>query len=140
MITLLDGPMGSLLGARGVATPAPLWSAAALLDAPAEVCTRSTPTTQQPGRPCAAAANAFRTKERNVGELGPSPWAQRQAGAAWEALTRRAVEIARAAVPSGHRVAGSLAPLEDCYRPDLSPPEPRPEHRAMAHMLTRTGE
>ncbi len=137
MITLLDGPMGSLLGARGVATPAPLWSAAALLDAPAEV--HRIHADYAAAGATVHTANTFRTKERNVGELGPSPWAQRQAGAAWETLTRRAVEIARAAVPSGHRVAGSLAPLEDCYRPDLSPPDPRPEHRSMAHMLASTG-
>ncbi len=137
MITLLDGPMGSLLNARGVATPAPLWSAAALVAAPAEVA--------QIHADYAAAgatvhtANTFRTKERNVGRLRPPPWAPYQAGAAWETLTRRAVEIARAAVPSGHRVAGSLAPLEDCYRPDLSPPAPRPEHRAMARALASAG-
>ena len=34
MITVLDGPVGSLLPERGVATPPPLWSAAALVTAP----------------------------------------------------------------------------------------------------------
>src|SRR6185436_19015238 len=52
---------------------------------------------------------------------------------------RRAVAIARAAVPAGHRVAGSLAPLEDCYRPDRSPADPRPEHREMARALAAAG-
>src|SRR6185436_12595780 len=52
---------------------------------------------------------------------------------------RRAVAIARAAVPAGHRVAGSLAPLEDCYRPDLSPADPRPEHRELARALADAG-
>lgn len=124
MITILDGPIGSLLADRGVATPPPLWSAAALASAPAVV--------RDLHREYAAAgarihtANTFRTR-------------QRQAGAQWETLTRLAVQLAREAVPQGHLVAGSLAPLEDCYRPDLSPRDPRPEHRAMARALAAAG-
>jgi S-methylmethionine-dependent homocysteine/selenocysteine methylase len=49
------------------------------------------------------------------------------------------VSIARAAVPPGHRVAGSIAPLEDCYRPDLSPKDPGPEHRELARLLADAG-
>src|SRR5262249_21434741 len=30
-------------------------------------------------------------------------------------------------------------PLGDCYRPDLSPPDPRPEHREMARELAAAG-
>lgn len=124
MITILDGPIGSLLADRGVATPPPLWSAAALVARPDRV--------RDLHREYAAAgavvhtANTFRTR-------------QRQAGAQWETLTRLAVQLARDAVPSGHLVAGSLAPLEDCYRPDLSPRDPRPEHRAMARALAAAG-
>jgi S-methylmethionine-dependent homocysteine/selenocysteine methylase len=29
--------------------------------------------------------------------------------------------------------------LEDCYRPDLSPPDPRPEHRELARCLADAG-
>jgi S-methylmethionine-dependent homocysteine/selenocysteine methylase len=36
-------------------------------------------------------------------------------------------------------VAGSIAPLEDCYRPDLSPPDPRQEHREVARVLASAG-
>ena len=36
-ITLLDGPLGTQLGARGVPIPAPLWSAWALIHRPEEV-------------------------------------------------------------------------------------------------------
>jgi S-methylmethionine-dependent homocysteine/selenocysteine methylase len=120
MLTVLDGPVGSLLAERGVATPAPLWSAAALVEAPAVVA--EIHGVYASAGACVHTAATFRTKER-------------QAGPAWERLTRLAVEIARASVPAGHRVAGSLAPLEDCYRPDLSPPDPRPEHRVMARAL-----
>jgi S-methylmethionine-dependent homocysteine/selenocysteine methylase len=120
VITILDGPLGSLLPAHGVATPAPLWSAAALVTAP-DVVAQIHRAYASAGA-CVHTADTFRTKER-------------QAGAGWERLTRLAVDIARASVPAGHRVAGSLSPLEDCYRPDLSPRDPRPEHRAMARAL-----
>nr|AYM54444.1 homocysteine S-methyltransferase family protein [Phaselicystis flava] len=131
MRTILDGPMGTELAARGVPTPAPLWSAWALDHAPEVIA--------QIHRDYAAAgatvhtATTFRTKRR-------------QAGDRWEALARRAVAIARAAVPAGHRVAGSVAPLEDCYRPDLSPAEDigalqaaRAEHEELARVLVDAG-
>lgn len=124
MVTILDGPLGTLLPERGVATPAPLWSAAALEAAPEVV--GSIHREYAAAGACVHTACTFRTKER-------------QAGADWERLTRLAVRIARASVPAGHRVAGSLAPLEDCYRPDLSPRDPRPEHRAMARALAAAG-
>jgi len=57
----------------------------------------------------------------------------------WERLAEMAVAIAREAAPDGHRVAGSIAPLEDCYRPDLSPPDPKPEHAALARVLASAG-
>jgi len=71
-------------------------------------------------------ANTFRTHRRTAGDR-------------WGAWTDEAVRLARAAALPGHRVAGSIAPLEDCYRPDLSPPDPRPEHRAMAKRLAACG-
>lgn len=124
MLTILDGPIGSLLPARGVAAPEPLWSAAALESAPDVVA--GLHRAYASAGACVHTANTFRTRERQVGP-------------AWERLTRLAVGIARASVPAGHRVAGSLAPLEDCYRPDLSPRDPRPEHRAMARALAAAG-
>jgi S-methylmethionine-dependent homocysteine/selenocysteine methylase len=116
--------MGSLLSARGVATPPPLWSAAALRAAPSAV--REIHSAYAAAGATVHTADTFRTKER-------------QAGPDWQSLTRLAVQLARRAVPPGQRVAGSLAPLEDCYRPDLSPPDPRPEHRAMARALAEAG-
>lgn len=124
MITILDGPTGTELAARGVPTPAPAWSAHAIDHAPEVLAAIH--------RDYAAAgatvhtACTFRTKRRQVGEQ-------------WEALARRAVAVARDAVPAGHRVAGSIAPLEDCYRPDLSPADPRPEHRELARALAEAG-
>lgn len=121
---LLDGPMGSLLTARGVDTPPPLWSAAALFTAP-ELIAQIHREYAAAGA-CVHTANTFRT--------GP-----RAAGPEWEDLTRRAVAIARSSIPPTHRVAGSIAPARDCYRPDLSPPDPRPEHRLLAQCLAHAG-
>ena len=39
-----------------------------------------------------------------------------------------------------HRVAGSIAPVMDCYRPDLSPGEAaRAEHRELVELLAEMG-
>jgi len=121
-VTLLDGPMGTELSARGVDTALPLWSARALRDAPHVVSSIH----QQYAAAGATihTANTFRTKRRNL-------------GSSWEAQTHLAVSLARNAIPAEHRVAGSIAPLEDCYRPDLSPRDARHEHREMARALAR---
>lgn len=115
---LLDGPMGSRLEEQGLDVSAPSWSARPLRTAPQAVAAVH--------REYAAAgaqvhrANTFRTTPR-------------AAGADWETLARLAVKLARDA-DSG-RVAGSLGPLEDCYRPELSPPNAKPEHAQLARML-----
>jgi len=122
--TLLDGALGTELAARGVGTPAPLWSAAGLVTAPEVVA--------QIHRDYAAAgatvhtAATFRTKRRAAPDR-------------WEELAFFAVALARDAIPPGHRVAGSIAPLGDCYRPDESPADPRPEHRELARTLAAAG-
>ena len=128
-VVLLDGPMGTELDARGVPTPLPGWSAHALDTAPEVVAAIH--------RDYAAAGarvhttNTFRTQAR----LFPGRW---------EELARRAVELARASVLAGCRVAGSIAPLEDCYRPDLSPVHAdragtRRRHFALARVLADAG-
>src|SRR5262249_42513624 len=69
-------------------------------------------------------------------------------GNQWVLFNRRAVEIARAGARAGTGgrgdqvlVAGSIAPLEDCYRPDLVPPtsDRLREHLRPAHLLARLG-
>jgi S-methylmethionine-dependent homocysteine/selenocysteine methylase len=121
---VLDGPMGTELTRRGLALPAPAWSAVALDVAPDWVAAVH--------RDYVAAgatvhtANTFRTQRRSV-------------GGRWEELARRAVRIARESV-GDLRVAGSMAPLEDCYRPDLSPgAASREEHRELARVLADAG-
>lgn len=124
MVTILNGPMGTELISRGVECPAPLWSARAITAAPQLIA--------EIHRDYADAGatvhttNTFRTKRRS-------------AGPEWEKLARKAVEIARLSVPSNHQIAGGIAPLEDCYRPDLSPADPRAEHREVCRALADAG-
>ena len=124
MVTILNGPMGTELIARGVSIPEPLWSARAIEEAP-EVIAAIHRDYVEAGA-TVHTTNTFRTKRRS-------------AGANWDKLARKAVEIARLSVPRTHRVAGGIAPLEDCYRPDLSPADPRDEHREVCRVLADAG-
>ena len=75
-------------------------------------------------------ANTFRTHARNLQALGQ----EHRAGE----LTMRAVELARQAAGEIAYVAGSIAPLEDCYSPQLTPSEEEltDEHEKMvAHLV-----
>jgi S-methylmethionine-dependent homocysteine/selenocysteine methylase len=123
-LTLLDGPMGTELIARGHPCPAPEWSAWALLHAPQAV--------SEIHREYAKAGaqvhttNTFRTRPDAL-------------GAQWEDCARRAVRLARAAAGPGQRVAGSIAPLADCYQPQDSPDNPGPRHAALARVLADAG-
>lgn len=117
--------MGSELVRRGVPMQGFAWSAHALDVAPDVVATIH--------REYAAAgatvhtANTFRTTRRAL-------------SGRWQAVARQAVHIARRNIPHGQRVAGSIAPVEDCYRPDLSPGEAsRVEHAEVARVLLDAG-
>lgn len=125
MITLLDGPLGTELAARGVETRLPLWSAAAI-DAAPEVIAAIHRDYAKAGA-TVHTTNTFRTKRRTVGKD-------------WLRMLRVAVDLTRNSVSPGHRVAGSISPLEDCYRPDLSPAaDSRPEHREVSQALAEAG-
>jgi homocysteine S-methyltransferase len=131
---LLDGPTGTELARRGVDTSGPQWSAAALESAP-EVLLRIHRDYVAAGAEILT-ANTFRTHARNLAVIG------REGGAA--ELTRLAVEIARrAARESGRsvRIAGSQAPLADCYSPELTPDddELQAEHALMSQNLAAAG-
>jgi S-methylmethionine-dependent homocysteine/selenocysteine methylase len=131
---LLDGALGTELERRGVGTPLPLWSAAALLGAE--------PTLLEIHSEYALAgaevltACTFRTNPRTLARAG-------MAGRDRD-LTRRAVELARqAADKAAHPVwvAGSVAPVEDCFLPDLVPPDTdlKTEHQRHADNLRAAG-
>ena len=135
---ILDGATGTELNRRGVDTGLPLWSANALLnDHDAAILQQIHEDYLQAGADIIT-TNTFRTHRR---ALAPSGNAER----AFE-LTRRAVELARAAIANvpaekPHYVAGSISTLEDCYRPDLVPPdaELRAEHSERIQHLVECG-
>ncbi len=113
-ILLFDGPMGTELHRRGVPTPLPGWSAHALLTHPEIVRTIHDEYIRAGAD--VITTNTFRTNARagrNAGLDGRAP-----------ELTATAVRIAReAAAAAGRRVlvAGSVAPVEDSYKPELVP-------------------
>lgn len=128
---ILDGAMGTELRRRGVDTGLPLWSANALMVSPETVL-------QIHKEYIAAGAdiittNTFRTTRRTFRRANlPDRSSQ---------LVKTAVQLARQAreeFPDRRiLIAGSIAPLEDCYRPDLVPPdvELQEEHAGLAGRL-----
>ena len=111
---ILDGAMGSELIRRGLTLPLHIWSADAnfsnpnmvekihreYIDAGANYIT----------------ANTFRT----------TPWAYKKTGVKEPETTAKsslskAIELAKKAAGNSVGVIGSIAPLEDCYLPDLFP-------------------
>lgn len=124
MIVLLDGPMGTELARRGVGTSGRRWSARALVERPDVV--RAIHADYAAAGATVHTTATFRTQPRTIGP-------------GWRELVTTAVSLARQAVPADHRVAGSIAPLADCYRPDLSPADPGPEHARLAQALAEEG-
>lgn len=141
---VLDGATGTELERAGLATGLPLWSTRALLEAP-ECVLQIHAAYLQAGAEIVT-ANTFRTQRRALARGGLVEGDAR--------LTRLAVELARlarseavaATAPGSSRsrprwIAGSLPPLEDCYRPDLVPPEHElaREHERQADLLCEAG-
>jgi S-methylmethionine-dependent homocysteine/selenocysteine methylase len=131
---LLDGAMGTELERHGVALPAPLWSAAALLRAPGTVADIHWDYVAAGAD--IVVANTFRTNPRTLRRA--------ELLAEGERLNRLAVELARQATACQSRppgrgiiVAASVGPVEDCYRAELVPNEAelRREHDQMAAWL-----
>ncbi|MCI0343404.1 MAG: homocysteine S-methyltransferase family protein [Planctomycetales bacterium] len=133
---LLDGGTGAELPRRGIRTPPPLWSAWALVTSPT--------TLRSIAKDFAAAgaeiltANTFRSHWRNLrlGGLGDRT----------EELTAKAIALAREGAGAGApgrvvAIAGSQAPLEDCYRPEWVPKDAvlASEHERQARALAAGG-
>lgn len=126
MFTLLDGPLGTELIARGVPVPPNSWWTAWALKHHPEAVSEVHRDYARAGATVHTTCT-FRTHRRNIGEE-------------WKGLAVKAVKLARDSVPAQHLVAGGIAPLEDCYRPDLSPGEHgREEHRELARLLASEG-
>jgi S-methylmethionine-dependent homocysteine/selenocysteine methylase len=130
---LLDGATGTELQRRGVDTRLPLWSAHALTtDAGRRTLTAIHAEYVAAGAEILT-TNTFRTTPRALERAGRIQH--------WTLLNRRAVEAARAAARGGVLVAGSLAPLEDCYEVDRVPGQQEclREHLRQADLLARLG-
>jgi S-methylmethionine-dependent homocysteine/selenocysteine methylase len=131
-----DGAMGTELQQRGVDVSMPLWSARSLITHPCVV--RQIHEEYVGAGADIITANTFRTNRRALNRAG--------IGQRTEELTRLAVALAREAqwkTRLWHRVliAGSIAPVEDCYSPELVPSdtELRAEHGAQARILAEAG-
>lgn len=135
-LIVMDGGMGSELEHRGVSTTLPLWSAEALLTRPEVVL--------QIERDYLAAGaeilitDTFRTTRRAFAKKGMTERAASATALAC-ALARQARE--EMGVRRKVAIAGSIAPLEDCYSPELTPPqaEIETEHAEQVALLEQGG-
>ena len=126
--------MGTELQRRGADTRLPLWSARALIDTPELI--REIHRDEVEAGAEVLTANTFRTHRRTLAKGG--------LGSRSRELSALAVRLGREAEAAAGRevmVAGSLSPLEDCYRPDLIPEDPalEREHREQAESLAAAG-
>lgn len=111
-VLVLDGAVGTELERRGVPTPAPLWSAAALDSTPGLV--RDLHAAYARGGADIIVANTFRLSAQAVDHVGRVDDAP--------TLARRAVKLAREGVAHAGRIeetviAASIGPARDCYKP-----------------------
>lgn len=121
-VVVLDGAIGTELLRRGFVAEGEAWTArAAVTD---RALLESVHAAYAESGATLHTANTFRAQPR----LFPDDC---------ERLVRESVRAVRVAVRSSDRVVGSLAPIVDCYRPDLAPPEEisAPLHARMARAL-----
>lgn len=135
---VLDGGLATELQRAGMAYQAPWWGTAALLADSRrrvlrEVHERFLTTGAQ-----VLTANTLRCNLRALRRVGLE-----DAGLGWMVHAAVGVALAarNAAGAPGTLIAASMAPVEDCYRPDLVPTddELREEHRWLAVELVRAG-
>lgn len=131
---LLDGATGTELQRRGVTTDVPQWSAVALETAPDVV--RAIHADYVAAGAEILTANTFRTHRLNLAAAGRGDRARE--------LTSLAVQLAREAAAAATRpvwIAGSQAPIADCYTPLATPDDDllAAEHARMAEQLAAAG-
>lgn len=133
---LLDGAMGTEILARGFDTKLPLWSAEVLLENP-ELIQQIHEDYIRAGAEIIV-TNTFSTTQRNLAKKGLGEQAH-----ALNILACQLAQQAQQATEVNHDVfiAGSIAPLEDCYSPELTPPqaELESEHARQAKDLKEGG-
>ena len=134
---ILDGAMGSELIRRGMELPEHIWSAAANLINPALVLAIHREYVDAGAD--YITANTFRTTPRAYEKIGvrgenkeggkkedgerrkPARRTGREAKAIARESLNQAVDLAKKAAGNSAKVLGSIAPLEDCYSPELFP-------------------
>jgi S-methylmethionine-dependent homocysteine/selenocysteine methylase len=134
---LIDGAVGTELLRHGIRSTLPLWSAYALLsDEGVRVLEEIHASYARAGADILV-TNTFRTTRRALERA--------RRGSDWRSVNRLAVEAARTGASAARRrtclVAGSIAPLEDCYSPELVPPKEDclSEHRKQIELLAELG-
>src|SRR5262249_29879616 len=132
-LVLLDGALGTELERPGIDTSLPLWSARALLDPPERV--RAIHEEDTRAGADVVTADTFRTTPRMLRNTVLSDVDQ----VSTLAVSLAAEARKRAASGRDVWIAASIAPLEDCYRPDLMPDleTAEYEHRDQALRLER---
>lgn len=135
-LIVLDGAMGTEIQRRGVSTTLPLWSASVLSRNPEVV--RQIHTDYIEAGADIISTNTFRTNERTYVKAGMS---HTEAAAAAKIACDLANEARTQCGNDDVLIAGGVAPLEDCYRPDLVPSneELKREHALWARSLADGG-
>jgi S-methylmethionine-dependent homocysteine/selenocysteine methylase len=133
---VLDAAMGSDLDRRGLPTTLPLWSAVGLVERPDLV--RQIHRENLLAGADIITTDTFRTTARTFRNAGLDPGRAAELDAL---AVRLAVEARTEAGRPEALIAGSIAPLEDCYLPTFeTPPEVAlAEHRAQADNLASAG-
>ncbi len=133
-IVLLDGAIGTELQRRGFNTALPLWTGEASLLAPKLL--EQIHTDYVKAGADIISANTFRTTRWTFKKAKKERLAKK--------ATISAIKIAQKVKKNSKRevfVAGVLAPLEDCYRPDLVPEDKilEREHKRQVELLDSLG-
>lgn len=135
-VLLLDAAMGTDLDRRGLVTRLPLWSALGVLERP-DLVRQIHADNLRAGADIVTTCT-FRTTARTLARAGIDA----TGAAGLDALAVRLADEARRETGRDDAlVAGSIAPLEDCYSPDLTPDDDTAfdEHRRQATNLATAG-
>ena len=135
-VRLLDGAMGTELMSAGLDLPLPIWSGDVNLTHPDYV--RRIHEAYLTAGADILTTNTFRATPRAYRNNG---YEEHEAIQRSHESLERAVELARQTAGADIIVAGSIAPLEDCYEPDLFPSIefPQREFRELAIWLQDAG-
>jgi S-methylmethionine-dependent homocysteine/selenocysteine methylase len=135
----LDGATATELQRRGISVRAPWWTTAALTSARGRATLGAIHADHVRAGADIVTANTFRCNRRALVRAGVDR-------AAHAPMVRAAIGIAREAAAGARPerpvwIAGSMAPVEDCYRPDLAPGsgDLRAEHAWLARALVSAG-